>query len=308
VALGVTLRKVGEPARLAVVRTQKQRSQVGRAIALAGTLAEYRRDPAFASTRQHLPPPADTFPPYDYSKGAKWGIAIDLSACVGCGACATACQAENNIAIVGREQCDRGRQMHWMRIDRYEDGDGEDPDVQFQPMLCQQCDTAPCETVCPVQATSHSRDGLNEMAYNRCVGTRYCQNNCPYKVRRFNFLRYGQFPLREAAQELAYNPAVTVRCVGVMEKCTSCIQRIKQARYEAYNAGTKIPDGRIQTACQQACPAGAIVFGDQNDPASRLARLIRSPRSYRVLAEVNTKPNVFYLARVDNPSEARREG
>jgi Fe-S-cluster-containing dehydrogenase component len=203
VAVGVTLTKAGRAGRLAVVRTQKQRSQVGRAIALAGTLAEYRRDPAFASARQHLPPPVDTFPPYDYSKGAKWGIAIDLSACVGCGACATACQAENNIAIVGREQCDRGRQMHWMRIDRYEDGDGDDPDVQFQPMLCQQCDTAPCETVCPVRAT---------------------------------------------------------------------------------------------------------VFGDQNDPASRLARLIRSPRSDRVLAELNTKPNVFYLARVDNPSQARREG
>jgi molybdopterin-containing oxidoreductase family iron-sulfur binding subunit len=308
VAVGVTLKKVGPAAPLAVVRTQKERRQHGRAIALAGSLAEYRRDPAFASTHQHLPPPGDTFPPYDYSKGPKWGIAIDLSACVGCGACATACQVENNIAVVGRDQCQRGRQMHWLRIDRYEDGPLDDPDIHFQPMLCQHCDTAPCESVCPVNATSHSGDGLNEMVYNRCVGTRYCQNNCPYKVRRFNFLRYGQFPPREPAGELAYNPRVTVRGVGVMEKCTFCVHRIKQARYEAYQAGAKIPDGRIQTACQRACPAGAIVFGDQNDPAGRLGSLIRSPRSYRVLAELNTKPNVFYLARVDNPAAGPRPG
>lgn len=299
--LGVTLRKVEGASPSEVVRTQTERSQHDRPIALAGTLEEYRRDPAFAAHRLHLPPPVEAYPPYDYSKGAKWGLAIDLSACVGCGACATACQAENNIAVVGRQQCQRGRQMHWVRIDRYEDGAVDEPDIHFQPMLCQQCDAAPCETVCPVNATSHSGDGLNEMAYNRCVGTRYCQNNCPYKVRRFNFLRYGQYPPREPAQELAANPRVTVRGVGVMEKCTFCVQRIKQARYEAYQAGTEIPDGRMQTACQRACPAGAIVFGDQNDPASRLARWIRSPRSYRVLTELNTKPNVFYLARVDNP-------
>jgi molybdopterin-containing oxidoreductase family iron-sulfur binding subunit len=268
---------------------------------LDGTLGEYRREPDFVKHKRHLPESADLYEPYDYSKGHKWGMSIDLSACVGCNACVTACQAENNIPIVGRDECAAGREMQWIRIDRYEGKDPENPTVHQQPMLCLHCDNAPCESVCPVNATSHSPEGLNEMTYNRCVGTRYCSNNCPYKVRRFNFFRYQQAQLRDPVQELAFNPQVTVRGVGVMEKCTFCVQRINEAKYKALNAGKELADGAFQTACQQACPARAIVFGDTNDRSSRIAEAKASPRAFHVLEELNVKPNVTYLARVRNP-------
>ncbi|UCE61306.1 MAG: 4Fe-4S dicluster domain-containing protein [Phycisphaerales bacterium] len=290
-----------------LVRTQKQFSMQGRPIVLTGTLEEYRKDAGFVSHKRHMPELVSMYQPYDYSKGHKWAIAIDLGVCVGCSACVIACQAENNIPIVGREQCAVGREMHWMRIDRYHDGDSENPTVHQQPMLCQQCDNAPCESVCPVNATTHSPEGLNEMVYNRCVGTRYCSNNCPYKVRRFNFLRYQKTQLRDPLQELAFNPQVTVREMGVMEKCTFCVQRITAGKFRAKNEGRALKDSEIQTACQQACPAQAIVFGDLNDPQSRIAKLYASKRAFFVLEEYNVRPNVAYLARVRNPNPSSAE-
>jgi len=281
-------------------RTQTRFSMEGRPIVLDCTLEEFRHEPDCVKHKRHLPRPVNMNPPVDYSAGHKWVMAIDLGKCIGCGACEAACFAENNIAIVGREQVRRGRHMHWIRLDRYEGGDPDNPTVWCQPMLCQHCDNAPCESVCPVNATAHSPDGLNQMVYNRCVGTRYCSNNCPYKVRRFNFLRYIEPRLTDPVQELAFNPQVTVRSVGVMEKCTFCVQRINEARFAALNRGeTRV---ELKTACQQACPAGAIVFGDVNDPASPVAALRSSGRAFLVLEELNTKPNVAYLARVRNPN------
>jgi molybdopterin-containing oxidoreductase family iron-sulfur binding subunit len=228
-------------------------------------------------------------------------MAVDLNACTGCSACVTACQAENNVPIVGKEECALGREMHWLRIDRYEGGDPSNPHSYVQPMPCQQCDNAPCENVCPVNATAHSTDGLNVQVYNRCVGTRYCANNCPYKVRRFNFYHYQGRLLRDSVQELVFNPQVTVRSRGVMEKCTFCLQRINEVKFRMKNAGKEIPDGAVRPACAQACPAQAIVFGNVNDPGSKIARAIKSPLAYRVLEELNVRPNVSYLARVGNP-------
>ena len=284
-----------------LVRTQKQFSMHDRPIVLDGTLEEYRHEADFVKHKRHLPEPVDMYEPVDYSKGHKWALAIDLGSCVGCGACVTACQAENNIPVVGREECGKGREMHWIRIDRYHAGDPDNPKVHHQPMLCQHCDNAPCENVCPVNATTHSPEGLNEMVYNRCVGTRYCANNCPYKVRRFNFLRYQEARLSDPVQELAFNPQVTVRGVGVMEKCTFCVQRVNEAKFKASNENTLVKDGDVRTACQQACPAQAIVFGDLNDPDSRIAKLRSSGRAFHVLEELNVKPNVTYLAKVRNP-------
>ncbi len=284
-----------------LVRTQQAFALHGRPIVIDGTLAEFQADPAFVEHKRHLPREADLYAPFDYSKGHKWEMAINLNACTGCNACMIACQAENNIAVVGREECDRGRDMHWIRVDRYLTGDPENPAAHHQPMLCQHCDNAPCENVCPVNATTHSPEGLNEMAYNRCVGTRYCSNNCPYKVRRFNFRAYQDKMLRDPVQELAHNPQVTVRDVGVMEKCTFCVQRINAAKFAARNRGENVKDGAVRTACQEACPAQAIVFGDANDPESLVAKLKRSGRRFRVLEELNVKPNVNYLARIRNP-------
>jgi molybdopterin-containing oxidoreductase family iron-sulfur binding subunit len=286
-----------------LVRTQKQFSMMDRPIVLKGTLAEYREDPAFVKHRKHVPPLDQIDPPYDYSQGHKWAMAIDQNACTGCSACMIACQAENNIPVVGKEECGRGREMHWIRIDRYEDDrDGQgNLDIYQQPMLCQHCDNAPCESVCPVNATAHSPEGLNDQTYNRCVGTRYCANNCPYKVRQFNYFDYQGRIVKESVQELVFNPQVTVRSRGVMEKCTFCVQRITAVKFAAKNRDAAVVDGEIQPACAQACPAQAIAFGDVNDPASEIAKWRASSLAYHVLEELNVRPNVAYLARVTNP-------
>lgn len=283
-----------------LVRTQKHFSMEGRPLVIHGNLSEYRKEPDFIRGKRHLPKTRSIYEPFDYSKGHKWFMAIDLSACTGCGACTVACQAENNIPVVGKAECAKGREMHWMRIDRYVAGNGGRPVFHHQPLACQHCDNAPCENVCPVNATTHSAEGLNQMVYNRCVGTRYCSNNCPYKVRRFNFFDYQKRQLKAPDQELVFNPQVTVRSRGVMEKCTFCIQRINEAKFKAKNEGRPIPDGTLRTACQQACPAGAIMFGDINDNGSAVNRWRRSSQAYSLLEELNTEPSLVYLAKVTN--------
>jgi molybdopterin-containing oxidoreductase family iron-sulfur binding subunit len=290
------MNRTGEQYELAV--TQGHNNMEGRDLVRSAALDDYRKHPHFAQHDE--PEPGLTlYQPYEYKDHA-WGMTIDLNSCVGCNACVVACQAENNIPVVGKFEVQRGREMQWIRIDRYYEGDWANPRIHFQPVPCMQCENAPCEPVCPVGATVHSAEGLNDMVYNRCVGTRYCSNNCPYKVRRFNFLLYSDYETESL--KLLRNPEVTVRSRGVMEKCTYCVQRINRGRIEAEKQNRKVADGEVLTACQQACPAGAIVFGDINDPKSGVARLKAEPRNYSLLAELNTRPRTTYLAEVRNPN------
>jgi len=293
-------------------QTQTHHSMEGRALVREAGLKEYEKDPVagnelhvhFTETARSL------YKPREYLHH-HWGMAIDLSKCTGCANCVIACQAENNIPVVGKKEVARVHEMHWMRIDRYYTGSEDDPEVVFQPVLCQHCNNAPCENVCPVAATNHSSEGLNQMVYNRCIGTRYCNNNCPYKVRRFNWFNYTEAGtisgnLRDSAgmtsdlRRLVLNPDVTVRSQGVIEKCSFCIQRIQSVKLKAKEERRAIRDTEVQTACSQTCPANAITFGDMNDAESEISRLINSGRRYNLLEELYTKPAVNYLTKIRN--------
>ena len=272
-----------------------------RPVVREATVEEYRKEPHFAEEMVEHGKLQSLYGEYDYSKGQQWGMVIDLNACTGCNGCMVACQAENNIAVVGKDQVARGREMHWIRLDRYFVGEPENPRVASMPMMCVHCETAPCENVCPVAATVHSPEGLNDMVYNRCVGTRYCSNNCPYKVRRFNYLNWREDTTD--VEKSVLNPDVTVRMRGIMEKCTYCVQRIQNTKIDLRAEGRRwIKDGDMQTACQQACPADAIVFGNLNDNDSQVSKLKNSPRNYALLAEINTKPRGTFLAKLRNPN------
>ena len=302
----MTLSKLGR--REALACTQDHQSMEGRDLLRVGTLAEYKKDPEYLehAHESEVDSSKSLYPGWDYSQGYAWGMAIDLTACTGCNACVMACVAENNIAVVGKDQVLRAREMHWIRIDRYFEGDLDTADVVNQPVVCMQCEQAPCEPVCPVGATSHSAEGLNDMVYNRCVGTRYCSNNCPYKVRRFNFLAFGDH--ESETLKMQRNPDVTVRMRGVMEKCTYCVQRINEAKIDAQREDRTLRDGEITTACQQVCPTQAIVFGDINDKDSQVSRWKHDPLDYGLLTELGTRPRTSYLAKLRNPNPELLDG
>ena len=300
----VEIAQTSETTRLATTQVHQSLNGTGerRHIIRTGRVDEFREHPehpTFVHPVEHHD--EDLYPDFEYN-GYAWGMVIDMTVCNGCNACITACQAENNIPIVGKDQVLIGRELHWIRVDSYYRGDIDNPEVFHQPMPCQQCEKAPCEPVCPVGATVHDHEGLNVMVYNRCVGTRYCSNNCPYKVRRFNFLQYAELDTTATELSLANNPDVTVRSRGVMEKCTYCTQRISQARIQAGNEGRQIREGEVVTACQSVCPMEAIVFGDVNDPGSQVSLAKASPLNYTLLEELQTKPRTSYLAKVTNPN------
>jgi molybdopterin-containing oxidoreductase family iron-sulfur binding subunit len=307
-AAGARLAKAGRKA--SVASTQHHFVMEGRALVRAGTVEEFQKNPEFAREMVERPKPDDSlYPGFKYD-GYKWAMAVNLSACTGCNACVVACQSENNIPVVGKDQVIRGREMQWLRIDRYYEGPPEDPEVFNQPVFCMHCEKAPCEVVCPVEATTHSEEGLNEMTYNRCVGTRYCSNNCPYKVRRFNFYEFNQsdeFAVvnrKLPVLQLLANPNVTVRARGVMEKCTYCVQRINRGRIRGEREDRRVRDGEIVTACSQACPTEALVFGDLNDKDARVTKMKAEPLEYGLLEDLNTRPRTTYLAKLTNPNPA----
>ncbi|TPI21006.1 TAT-variant-translocated molybdopterin oxidoreductase [Mesorhizobium sp. B4-1-1] len=285
-----------------VITTQHHQAMEGRAIVRHASLDAFRQRPDFVRKDAPPTPTESLYPEWRYDQEA-WAMAIDLSACIGCMACVSACQAENNIAPVGPEECERGHEMHWLRVDRYYAGPVDAPETFFQPVPCMHCEKAPCEVVCPVNATVHTHDGLNAQVYNRCIGTRYCSQNCPYKVRRFNFLDHQSFDKDEAGPERGvHNPNVSVRSRGVMEKCTYCVQRISAKRIQAQIENRDIADGEVVTACQQACPTQAITFGDRNRKEAKVVREKSAPQNYALLEELNTRPRTSYLGKISNPN------
>jgi MoCo/4Fe-4S cofactor protein with predicted Tat translocation signal len=310
VAAGAKVRRIRGKHTLAVTQdhhamdsevTRKERARRAPTIIREATVEEYKEHPDFAKHVVHHPPLVSLWDEYSFD-GPRWGMAIDLNKCIGCSGCVVACQAENNVPVVGKDEVEAGREMHWLRIDRYFRGEPADAQVAHQPVACQHCENAPCEQVCPVAATVHSEEGLNDMVYNRCIGTRYCSNNCPYKVRRFNW--FNNQEKQEDVALMVLNPDVTVRSRGVMEKCTFCVQRISAAKIAAKNDRRPIEDGEIVPACAQSCPTEAIVFGDLSDPESRVSKLHgeKADRAYALLAELNVKPRTNYLARLRNPA------
>jgi molybdopterin-containing oxidoreductase family iron-sulfur binding subunit len=321
-ASGLKLEKTGRTHQLAI--TQEHQVMEGRDLVREATVAEFSKDPGWpkkVGMDSHIPPNQNFYNSPPLTGEHQWAMVVDLSTCTGCNACVTACTAENNIPIVGKDQVMKGREMHWIRVDRYFTGEPEEPEAVAQPVACMQCENAPCETVCPVNATVHNEEGLNVMAYNRCIGTRYCANNCPYKVRRFNFFDYNQRALdklylgpiapkgTEETIKLQKNPNVTVRMRGVMEKCTFCVQRIEEAKISARvkardSKDIRIPSGSLQTACQQACPADAIVFGDLKNEKDEVGQLRSLPQNYSLLEYLNVRPRLTYLGRVRNPNPA----